>query len=106
MTRKEEILDELYNHTIDGDDEPVIELTNEGLSIEMTPMEILVASTQNAARVLRRETTLGTLEAGKQADVLVVRGDPLADLEALTDPLLVIHKGVVIRDETAPKPGS
>ena len=41
MTRKEEILDELYNHTIDGDDEPVIELTNEGLSIEMTPMEIL-----------------------------------------------------------------
>lgn len=41
MTRKEEILDELYNHTIDGDDEPVIELTNEGLSIDMTPMEIL-----------------------------------------------------------------
>ena len=72
----------------------------------MTPMEILVASTQNAARVLRRETTLGTLEAGKQADVLVVRGDPLADLEALTDPLLVIHKGVVIRDETAAKSGS
>jgi hypothetical protein len=28
-----------------------------------------------------------------EADVLVVRGDPLADLEALTDPLLVIHKG-------------
>ncbi len=72
----------------------------------MTPMEIVVASTRNGARVLRREATLGTLEAGKQADILVVRGDPLADLEALDDPLLVIHNGVVIKDETAPQPGT
>jgi corrinoid protein of di/trimethylamine methyltransferase len=41
MSRKEEILDELYNATIDGDDEPVIELTREGLAIGMGPLEIL-----------------------------------------------------------------
>lgn len=41
MSRKEEILDELYNLTIDGDDEAVVALTKEGLAIGMTPMEIL-----------------------------------------------------------------
>lgn len=41
MSRKEEILDELYNLTIDGDDETVVALTKEGLEIGMTPMEIL-----------------------------------------------------------------
>jgi len=66
---------------------------------KMTAMEILVAATRNGARVLQRGATLGTLEAGKQADVLVVRGDPLGDLEVLDDPLLVLHRGVVIRGE-------
>jgi imidazolonepropionase-like amidohydrolase len=66
---------------------------------KMTAMEILVAATRKGARVLRRGATLGTLEAGKQADVLVVRGDPLGDLEVLDDPLLVLHRGVVIRGE-------
>jgi 5-methyltetrahydrofolate--homocysteine methyltransferase len=41
MSRKEEILDELYNYTIDGDEDPVIELTNEGLALGMDPNEIL-----------------------------------------------------------------
>jgi imidazolonepropionase-like amidohydrolase len=71
----------------------------------MTPLEILVAATRNGARVLRREATLGTLEPGKLADVLVVRGDPLADLEALSNPLLVVHRGVVIREGVLPRGG-
>jgi corrinoid protein of di/trimethylamine methyltransferase len=41
MSRKEEILDELYNYTIDGDEDPVIELTKEGLALGMNPNEIL-----------------------------------------------------------------
>jgi corrinoid protein of di/trimethylamine methyltransferase len=41
MSRKEEILDELYDHTIDGDDERVVELTHEGLAIGMGSLEIL-----------------------------------------------------------------
>jgi imidazolonepropionase-like amidohydrolase len=63
----------------------------------MTPMQILVAATRNAAHVCGLEDELGTLEAGKTADVLVVNGDPLADLNALLDVRLVLHRGVVIR---------
>jgi len=64
----------------------------------MTPMQIMVAATRNAARVCGLGSQLGTLEAGKAADVLVVNGNPLSDLEALTAVRLVIHRGVVIRN--------
>jgi imidazolonepropionase-like amidohydrolase len=43
------------------------------------------------------ERELGTLEVGKVADVLVVKGDPLQDIHALGSVRLVIHEGVVIR---------
>jgi imidazolonepropionase-like amidohydrolase len=65
----------------------------------MSPGQIIVASTKSAARVCGLEDELGTLEAGKAADVLVVNGDPLEDLGALTDVRLVIHGGTVIRHE-------
>jgi imidazolonepropionase-like amidohydrolase len=68
----------------------------------MIPMEIIVAATWNAAQVCNREDTLGTLEVGKIADVLVIHGDPLVDLKALRDVLLVIHQGVIIRDSIQP----
>ena len=64
----------------------------------MTPMQILVAATRNAAHVCSLDAELGTLEAGKTADVLVVNGDPLRDLNALLNVRLVIHRGVVIRN--------
>jgi enamidase len=65
----------------------------------MTPMQIIVASTSDAAVICRREDLLGTLEAGKLADVLVVQGDPLVDLRALQKPRLVMHEGEIIRLE-------
>jgi imidazolonepropionase-like amidohydrolase len=65
----------------------------------LSPMEVIVASTRNAARVSDREKDLGTIAAGKQADLLAVRGDPLQDLRALAAPVLVVHRGVVIREE-------
>ena len=64
----------------------------------MTPMQIIVAATANAARVSNIADEVGTLEAGKIADILVVRGDPLADLEALLDVRMVIREGVIIRE--------
>ncbi|HTX92482.1 MAG TPA: amidohydrolase family protein [Anaerolineales bacterium] len=66
----------------------------------MTPMQIIVAATLNAAHVLRLDDKLGTLEAGKAADILVVNGNPLEDLQALTRIRMVIHSGAIIRDET------
>lgn len=66
----------------------------------MTPMQIILAATRDAAYVCRRLDILGTLEVGKYADVLVVDGDPLRDLEALENVQLVIHSGVIIRGQT------
>jgi imidazolonepropionase-like amidohydrolase len=42
---------------------------------------------------------LGTVEAGKRADLLVVKGDPTADLAVLQNVRLVMHNGVIIRQE-------
>jgi imidazolonepropionase-like amidohydrolase len=64
----------------------------------MSPMEIIVAATRNAAHVCNLEGTVGTLEVGKIADILVVNGDPLVDLQTLADVRLVIHQGMIIRD--------
>lgn len=63
----------------------------------MTPMQIVVAATRTAARACGREDDLGVLAEGKIADVLVLDGDPLTDLLALTRVRLVVHDGVVIR---------
>ncbi len=41
MGRREEILDGLYNHTLDGEEDPVVQLTHEGLALGLTPHEIL-----------------------------------------------------------------
>lgn len=65
----------------------------------LSAMQIIVAATRNAARVCGLGDELGTLEAGKTADVLVVNGDPLRDLSALTAVRLVIRRGEIIRGE-------
>ncbi len=64
----------------------------------MTPMQIIVAATRNAAHVCNLDAILGTLERGKVADILVVNGDPLQDLHALTSVRLVVRSGTIIRD--------
>jgi imidazolonepropionase-like amidohydrolase len=65
----------------------------------LTPMQIILAATRDAAYVCRRADVLGTLQVGKLADILVVNGDPLRNLDALQDVQLVIHDGVIIRNE-------
>jgi imidazolonepropionase-like amidohydrolase len=67
----------------------------------MSAMEIIVAGTRNAARACNLARDLGTVEAGKLADLLLVRGDPLSHLGSLRNVRLVIHDGVVIRDGRA-----
>jgi len=65
----------------------------------MTAMQIIQAATRNAAVVCGLDDSLGTIEPGKIADLLVVEGDPLTDLDAVGSVLLVIRDGVVIRDD-------
>ena len=61
------------------------------------PMEAIMSATSTNARIIRRPD-LGTLEAGKLADIIAVRGNPLSDPELFDDPAnvtLVIKGGVV-----------
>jgi len=53
--------------------------------VGFTPLETLMCATKTGAEILGRGAELGTLEAGKLADVLVVDGDVLADISILED---------------------
>jgi imidazolonepropionase-like amidohydrolase len=53
--------------------------------IGFTPLEVISCATRDGARLMRRERDFGTLEAGKLADLVVVNGDPLADIAVLQD---------------------
>ncbi|MBN1813261.1 MAG: amidohydrolase family protein [Anaerolineae bacterium] len=64
------------------------------LEAGMTPLQIIVAATQHAAHVCNLEQEIGTLEVGEAADILVVDGDPLEDIHALTETMLVFREGV------------
>jgi imidazolonepropionase-like amidohydrolase len=65
----------------------------------MTPVESIHASTINPARLLRQEKNLGSLEAGKYADIIACRGNPLDDIEELTRIALVMKGGHVYKNE-------
>ncbi|HZN16545.1 MAG TPA: amidohydrolase family protein [Acidimicrobiales bacterium] len=58
---------------------------------DMSPLDSLVATTSSAAELMGLSDELGTLEAGKRADVVVVDGDPL-DLVTLSDRIEQVWK--------------
>lgn len=66
--------------------------------LRMSPLDIIRSATKNAAEVCGLGRELGTLEPGKIADILVIDGNPVDDLENLTRVRLVIKEGVIIRD--------
>jgi len=62
----------------------------------LTTMQLLVAATRSGAIMANVSREVGTLEVGKIADIIVVEGDPLADLQALNNVRVVIQGGAVI----------
>ena len=50
-----------------------------------SPMEALLAATKIGSEALGMEKELGSIEAGKLADLIVVDGDPLQDVRVLQD---------------------
>ncbi len=65
----------------------------------LKPLEILRAATMNAADLLGIADRTGTLEAGKDADLIAVPGDPLADLKQLEKVEFVMKGGAVVRND-------
>ena len=66
--------------------------------VGFSPLEAIKCATQTGAEILSRDEEIGTLQAGKLADVLVVDGDVLADISLLEDRsrlIAVIQGGIV-----------
>jgi len=64
--------------------------------VGLTPMQIIQGSTKCAAELVQKQDSLGTVEAGKIADILIVSADPLKDIENLKRTDTVIFDGKVI----------
>ena len=65
------------------------ELATAGLS----PLEILHMTTLNGAEFMGRESTMGSVDAGKNADLVLLDGDPIADVANLDKVAAVFLKG-------------
>ena len=62
----------------------------------ISPMDVLRIGTSNGAKALGISEEVGTLEAGRLADIVILRDDPLADIRNTLSIELVIHRGMVL----------
>jgi imidazolonepropionase-like amidohydrolase len=69
----------------------------------MPPAEAIKAATVNAADLLGLAKEVGTIEAGKSADIIAVAGDPLADVRVLKNVAFVMARGEVVKDPRSPR---
>ena len=67
----------------------------------MTPLQAIQTATVNAADLLGWSDKVGTLDAGKWADLIAVEGDPLQDITTLQHVKFVMKGGAVIKNEYA-----
>ncbi len=63
----------------------------------MEPMAAIVSATSSGAELLGLSATTGTIEAGKLADIIAVRGDPLADISVMERVVFVMKGGEVFK---------
>jgi imidazolonepropionase-like amidohydrolase len=63
----------------------------------MTPAQAIHAATSNAADLLGRSKDIGTIEAGKYADIIAVDGDPLSDVRVLERVSFVMKGGTIYK---------
>ena len=61
----------------------------------MTPLKAMQAATANGAELLRLPL-VGTIEAGKEADLVLFEGNPAEDIEHVLSPLMVVKAGDVV----------
>jgi imidazolonepropionase-like amidohydrolase len=59
-----------------------------------SPVEVIKLATLNGARYLGRDSTIGSIAVGKQADLVVIHGNPAAAMTDIDDVEIVFRKGV------------
>jgi imidazolonepropionase-like amidohydrolase len=69
----------------------------------MTPMQSIVAGTSSGAKLLGWDARIGTLAAGKLADIVAVPGDPTKDISVMERPSFVMKNGVVYKESGGTK---
>ena len=67
----------------------------------MTPLAAIQSGTVNAADLMGWSDKVGSIDAGKYADIIAVEGDPLKDVSTLEHVKLVVKGGVVYKNETS-----
>ncbi len=67
----------------------------------MTPMRAIAAATRVNAQIIGKGRELGSIEPGKLADIIVVNGNPLFDITALSHVEIVVKDGVVYKGGSA-----
>ena len=71
------------------------------VDLGLTPMQAIQAGTRNAAELMRLDDELGSVQAGRVADLVIVDFDPLSDIHRLADPDqigAVIQGGAPVKD--------
>ncbi len=63
------------------------------VELGMTPLQAVQAATSVGAELLRLDTRIGRVAPGFEADLIAVDANPLVDIRALQDPLLVVSNG-------------
>jgi imidazolonepropionase-like amidohydrolase len=69
------------------------------LALMFSPKDIVSILTKNAAAAILRSNQLGTLEPGKIADIVILNGDPLANVSNLLNVSVVVKGGQVVVDK-------
>jgi imidazolonepropionase-like amidohydrolase len=72
---------------------------SEYVSLGMTQMQAIQAGTKVNAELLQKDKEIGTIEIGKLADIIAVKGDPLKDISELQKVKFVMINGTVVKNQ-------
>jgi imidazolonepropionase-like amidohydrolase len=68
----------------------------------MPPMEAILSATRGAADLLGKSADVGSIQAGRYADLVAVKGDPLENIRLLQNVSFVMKEGVVYKRDGHP----